>query len=259
MVLLLSASVLSASEVVDVRSDKTIVVSQRSAGGWNLDDYVCVFRDRAEVACGPVVELTAETATVKLKFQKEPISPGDLVELSAEAVAKGTMSEEQAMAAQPLPANVTLVHNYSNNVSLGLEGGSGFVFPFLSYRMALQRRTCVTFKGGYWAGDPTAGISQIGAAGFVGVSYYREKCFTGLWASWEGGAVVSSVSGGGVSSPANSLSLGVLTGYEAAITQQITLNLVFGSRYFTTPNTGAVQAGLSTFIFFGGLSLGANF
>jgi hypothetical protein len=259
LLVLLPAVAAVGSEVVDVRADKTMVISQRSTGSWNLDDYVCVFHERDEVACGPVTEVTVDTATVKLKLQKAAIVPGDLVELSAEAVARGTISEEQAMATQPLPQNVTLVHNYVHNFSFGLEAGAGFEFPYLAYHMALDRRTCVTFKGGYWSATPASTVDQTGGGAMVGISYYREKCFVGFWGSLEGGAYLTKVNNGKVTNDANSLTAGVLVGYEAAVSQKVTLNLIAGARYITEPDTGPVAVTLNTFVFFGGISLGANF
>src|SRR5262249_54088244 len=122
-----------------------------------------------------------------------------------------------------------------------------------------SRRTCVGIKGGYWANSP-AGVTSVGEGAFVTLSYFREKCYQGLWLDAEVGAYLISLSdGNGNKGSANSAAVGPTVAWRGKPGQNVTLQFYLGGKYLTQPNTGKVSYPFANWVYFIGSGLGFIF
>lgn len=162
--LLLPAAASAASRVLSVTSNQEqVTVSYDDIGRrWQLNDSLCLFQNKRELACGFVGRLTSTEIVVKISTRAYRILPGQGVELRRDVRYPSSMSSNEMAVARDNP---------KLDVSLGLMAGFNYFYPTAQLQFALFRTMAIGIQPLYAKFSLVDGDVQA-VGGFVNFSYY---------------------------------------------------------------------------------------
>jgi hypothetical protein len=199
------------SEVISVNAkDKTLKITHDNSARWSVDDSVCVTQENKDVACGVVIAIDDELATVQLLQQTEEVTQetaddseseylqltfnyprpqkGDSVRLVEKSPSQGIRE-----IASDLKSNQEFGGNKINNKvydhlklagpfmpESNITGGFNLLFPTLEYQQTFNEHSAIGVMPifmNHSVGDGTL----KGSGCFVNYHYYSEGPLVGYW------------------------------------------------------------------------------
>jgi hypothetical protein len=199
------------SEVVSVNNkEKTLMITHDNSNPWTLDDRVCVIQEDKDIACGIVVSVDSELATVKLLSQTEEIaqataqdSSGEYIQLtfdypnpkkgdSVRLVDKNPASAIRQLSSELKKGNEFGGEKISSNIYDHLAvtpafvpesillGGINFIFPTVEYQQTTTEHSSVGVSP-IFMNYPVSDGTIKGTGCFVNFHHYSQGHFSGYW------------------------------------------------------------------------------
>ena len=161
-------------------NQELVTVSNEELGRrWQLNDTLCLFQQKREIACGFVGRLTTSEVVVKLETRQVRVVPGHEVELRRN-VRHPSSTTVETVAKTKESANF--------DITLGVVAGLNYLFvPVPQFQVALGRSFSLGIEPLYASFDlNNAAIRAYG--GFINLSYYYTHfAFRGLLFNVGGG------------------------------------------------------------------------
>lgn len=225
-----------ASEVLRVGKDMTnIAVTHDPTRQWMPKDRVCILQRAREVVCGVVVKSTAKGAIVRLDTANYDVMAGDKV-----------MGKFQPTPAEPPSSGggTALLNSVGSssesdahlfNVAGGVNVGTSFFYPVLSFAMAVAPNWSIGLSGMFLtaSSDP---VYLTAFGGYATVNYYSQEYFRGLWIQAGAGMTFFSVSDGVTDESAASFTGLVTAGWRGYWDLGLNIGVGAGLQYISTPD-----------------------
>ena len=151
-----------------------VTISSETPGEFDVNDYVCLTRDRRAVACGQVIRPLEKALLLAISGQSQGLQVGQLVEINKMKNAPAGRSETlEIVQAAPDPA--------FENKNLGLGINLGFIQVHFSQALTPNFALGLLLRTGS-AGAGSGTISGYGLGGTVSY-HYNGPYKTGPWGS----------------------------------------------------------------------------
>lgn len=169
------------ADIVSVTNNEELVTlagGDVTRGKFRLNETLCLFRNREELACGFVGRLADGEITVKITTRARRVSPGDQVVLRRETRYPSSVESTEAVTVKKRPVL---------DASLGMDIGFDYFFPKLQLQLAVGKRWSLGVTGNYMkftqAGFDVKGLGVFGTIAY----YYTHFPFRGFFVQAAGG------------------------------------------------------------------------
>lgn len=217
------------STVIQVLADQVFaLVTMEKAGDWNLDDKVCITREKEKVAYGIVVQTAPKAAKVKLNFQYKTVKIGDIA-VADEGDKRSPSSVDGSTAANVGP-------DLELNILLGVKQNLVAAMPFVHIQILSNNHITLGVQFDRFSvkiPNTTNTVSSMGAT--FNANVYGEGPFRGFWFQGGTGFHILPTTSTGLSGSAYAPTLVGFLGWRNKWALGMNIGLGIGIQYFLLP------------------------
>ncbi len=216
------------STVIQVLADQVFaLVSQEKPGDWNLDDRICITREKEKVACGIVVQTAPKAAKVKLNFQYKTVKIGD-----------AAVSDDSDRAPASVDSTSTLSVDPGSrlNVLFGIKQNLSAAIPFVHVQIISNNHLSLGVqidKFSVKIPDTVNTVTTMGAT--FNANVYGSGPFTGFWFQGGTGFHILSTASTGLAQTSYAPTFVGLLGWRNKWALGLNIGIGLGVQYFLLP------------------------
>lgn len=218
------------STVLQVLADQVFVLaSMEKAGDWNMDDHVCVTREKEKIACGIVVQTTPRAAKVKLNVQSKVVKVGDSVVAEDNDRTPSSIDSTSSISVDPSGGP-------KYNILLGVKQNLNAAIPFVHIQIISNNHISLGVqidKVAIKIPDTLNTVSAIGAS--FNANVYGEGPFKGFWFQGGTGFHILPSTSTGIATTSYAPSFVGLLGWRNKWALGLNIGIGLGVQYFLLP------------------------
>lgn len=218
----------SNSTVIQVLADQVFaLVSQEKLGDWNLDDKVCITREKQRVACGIVVQTAPKAAKVKLNFQYKTVKVGDFAEVD---------EGERSPASVDGSSSVSAGAAERLNFLIGVKQNLVAAIPFVHIQVLSNNHITLGVqidKFSVKIPDTTNTVTSMGAT--FNANVYGTGPYTGFWFQGGTGFHILPTTSTGLGQTSYAPTFVGLVGWRNSWALGLNIGIGLGLQYFLLP------------------------
>lgn len=218
------------STVLQVLADQVFVLaSMEKAGDWNLDDHVCVAREKEKIACGIIVQTTAKAAKVKLNFQMKIVKVGDTVVVDENDRSPTSIDSTSTASVDPSGG-------IRYNILMGVKQNLVAAIPFVHIQIISNNHLSLGVQVDRVAikiPNTTNVVSALGAS--FNANVYGDGPFRGFWFQAGTGFHVLPTTSTGIATTSYAPSFVGVLGWRNKWALGLNIGIGLGVQYFLLP------------------------